>query len=52
MPLAETADRGIAGHCTDGREPMGHKRSLSAHASSSGCGLAAGVTTANDDNVE
>ena len=52
MALAETADRGIAGHRADGRKAMGHQRGLRAHPRSRARGLAAGMAAADDDDVE
>ena len=52
MALAETADRGIAGHRTDGRKAMGHQRRRRAHAAGRARGFAAGVASADDDDVE
>ena len=52
MALAETADRGIAGHGADGRKTMGHQRRLRAHAGSRARGLAAGMAAADHDDVE
>ena len=51
MALAEPADRGIAGHGADGREPMGDQRDLRAHARRRRRRLAAGVPAAHDDHV-
>ncbi len=52
MALAETPDRGIAGHHPDGRKPMGHQRRPGADARRGARGLAAGVAAADDDDVE
>ncbi len=52
MTLAETADGGIAGHRSDGRETMGHQGRLGAHPRSRARGFAAGVAAADDDDVE
>ena len=52
MALAEPADRRIAGHRADGREPVRDQRGRRAHARSRGRGLAAGVPAADHDDVE
>ena len=52
VALAEPADRWIAGHRADGREPVRHQRGPRTHARGRGRGLAAGVAAADDDNVE
>ena len=52
MALAEPADRRIARHRADGREPLRDKRGARAHARGRGGGLAAGVAAADDDHVE
>ena len=52
MALAETADRGIAGHRPDGREAMGHQGSPRTYPRSRARGLAAGVAATDDDDVE
>ena len=52
MALAETADGGIAGHRSDGRETMGHQGSLRTHPRSGTRGFAAGMSAADDDDVE
>ena len=52
MALAEPTDRRIAGHRADGRKAMGHQRRLGAHARGGARGFAAGVASADDDNVE
>jgi hypothetical protein len=51
MPLAETADRGIAGHCAYGGEAMSDEGGFGAHARGSRGGLAAGMAAAHDHNV-
>jgi hypothetical protein len=51
MPLAETSDCGIAGHCADGREAMGDKRGFGAHARGGRGGLAAGMAATDDNNI-
>ena len=52
MALAEPADRRIAGHGADGREPMRHQRGFRAHARRRGRGFTAGVAAADHDDVE
>src|SRR5262249_18919395 len=52
VPLPQPADRRIAGHRPDGREPMRHQRRAGAHARRRGCGLTAGMTAADHDDVE
>jgi len=52
MALAESADRGIAGHRADGGKAMGHQRGPGAHARGSGRGFAASVTSTDDNDVE
>ena len=52
VALAETADRGIAGHRADGRETMRHERRLGAHARGCGRGFAASMASTDDDNIE
>ncbi len=52
MALAETANRRIAAHRADGGKTMRHQRGLRAHAGTGGGGFTAGMTAANDDNVE
>ena len=51
MPLAETADRGIAGHCAYRREAMGDERGFGAHTRGCRGGLAAGVAAADNHNI-
>ena len=52
MTLAEPSDRGIAGHRANGCEPMRHQRRSGTHARRGARGLAAGVASADDDDVE
>ena len=52
MTLAESADRGIAGHRPDRGKAMGDQRRAGPHPCGSARGLAAGVTSADDDDVE
>ena len=52
MALAETPDRGIAGHRADGRKAMGHQRRPGAHACRRTRRLTAGVAAADDDDIE
>src|SRR6188508_2938906 len=52
MALAETADGRIAGHRSDGCEPMGHQRGLRTHPRSRARGLTAGVAATDNDDVE
>ncbi len=52
MALAETADRGIAGHRTDGREAMSDQRGSRTHSGRRGSGFTAGVAAANHDDIE
>ena len=52
MALAETADRGVAGHRADGREPVGDERGPGAQTRGRGGGLAAGVAAADHDHIE
>ena len=52
MTLAETADRGIAGHRADGRKTMGDEYRPGAQARGSGRGLAAGMAAADHDHIE
>ena len=51
MALAEPADRRIARHRADGREPMRDQRRARAHARGRRRGLAAGMAAADDDDV-
>ena len=52
MALAQAADGGIAGHLADGGEAVGDEGRASTHARGRGSGLAAGMTAADDDDVE
>lgn len=52
MALAETADRGVAGHGADGREAVRHQGRLCPHPRSRARGFAAGMAAADDDDVE
>ena len=52
MALAEPADRRVAGHRADGREPVRDQRGARAHARGRGRGLAAGVAAADHDDIE
>ena len=52
MPLAEAADRRVAGHFADGRETMGHQRRRGARARRGGRRFAARVAAADDDDVK
>src|ERR1700742_1405304 len=52
MALAETADRGVAGHRPDGRKAVRHEGSSSTHPRGGARGLATRVATADDDHVE
>ena len=52
MTLAESANRRIARHRSDGGKAMGHQGGTGAHPRRRTRGLAAGVATADDDNVE
>ena len=52
MAAAKTADRRIAGHRADGFEPLGHQRRPRTHPRAGRSGLAASVTTADNDDVE
>ena len=52
MALAQSADRRIAGHRADGCKAMGHQGGRCAHTRSRTGGLAAGVASSDDDDVE
>ena len=52
MALAEPADGRVAGHLADGGEAVGNERRACAHARGRGRGLAAGMATADDDDIE
>ena len=52
MALAEPADRRVAGHRPDRREPVRDQRGPRAHARGRGRGLAAGVPAADHDHIE
>ena len=52
MALAEPADRRIAGHRADGREPVRDQRRARAHARSRSRSLAAGMAAADHDDIE
>ena len=52
MTLAESTDRRIAGHRSDSGKAMGHQGGTGTHPRRRARGLAAGVATADDDNVE
>src|SRR5262249_42552715 len=52
VALAETADRWVARHGADGREPVRHQRGRRAHGGGRRRGLAAGMAAADDDHVE
>jgi hypothetical protein len=52
MALAEPADRRIARHRPDGRESMSNQCRPRTHAGGGGRGFAAGVASADDDDVE
>src|ERR1700744_2772518 len=52
MALAETADRGVAGHRADGRKAVRHQRGAGAHSRRGTCGLATGVAATDDDYIE
>jgi hypothetical protein len=52
MTFAEPADRRVAGHRTDGREPVRDKRRARAHTRSRSRSLAAGVAAANHNDIE
>ena len=52
LPLAEAADRGVAGHEGHGVEAQVQEERLAAHAGGGERGLAAGVAGADDDEVE
>jgi hypothetical protein len=52
VAFAETADRGIARHGTDGRKAMGDECGPSSQARRGRRGLAAGVSAAHDDDIK
>jgi hypothetical protein len=52
MALAETADGGIAGHRTDGRESVRYQRCPRARSRSGTRGLTTGVASSDDNDVE
>jgi hypothetical protein len=52
VAFAETSDCGIARHCANGRKAMGDERSLGAKARGGRRRLAAGVSSAHDNDVE
>ena len=52
MAFAEPADRGIARHGADGREPVGDQRRARAHPRGGGRGLAAGMAATDDNHIE
>jgi hypothetical protein len=52
VTLPEPADGGIARHCPDGLEAMGHKGHVSPHASGPSCSLAAGVPAPHHNDIE
>src|SRR4051794_37093987 len=52
MPLAQTADGGVAGHRTDSRKVMGDQQGLRAHPCSRGRSLTAGVASSDHNDVE
>ena len=51
VALPQASDRWIAGHRSDGIEPMRDKRRARAHARGCGYGLAAGVSPADHDDI-
>src|SRR3546814_8155606 len=51
MPLAEAADRRIAGHLADGVEAVGHEQGARAQPRRRGRGFAAGMPAADDNDV-
>src|SRR5208282_4583193 len=52
VPLAEPADRGIAGHGADGGKPLCDQRRPRAHARGRGRRLTAGMAAPNDNHIE
>ena len=52
VALAETSDRRIAGHRSNSRKSVGHQRRLSTHPCSRARGLAPGVATSDNNDVE
>src|SRR5208282_3354491 len=52
VPLAEPANRRIAGHGADGRKPLGNRGYSRAHARGRGSGLTAGMAAPNDNQIE
>jgi hypothetical protein len=52
MTLAESTNRRIAGHRSDSGKAMGQQGGRDTHPRRRTRGLAAGVATADDDNVE
>jgi hypothetical protein len=52
VSLPDPTNRRIARHLADGLELVGQQQSLCAKARRCSCGLAAGVPTANDNDVE
>ena len=52
MTLTESSDGGVAGHRTDGRKAMSDERCPGARPRGYTCGLTAGMTSADDDDVK
>ncbi|MDR6590553.1 hypothetical protein J2735_003731 [Agrobacterium tumefaciens] len=52
MPLAETADSGVAGHDANRLALVGHKGGLCTVPCSRGGGFATRVTTTNNNDIE
>jgi hypothetical protein len=52
MALPQPADRGIAGHRTDGRKSVCDQCRPDPHARSGGRGFTAGVAAADNDDIE
>ena len=51
MAFAETPDRRITGHCANGGKSVGDERGLGTHARGRGSRLAAGMASADDNDV-
>ena len=52
MPLANTANRGIAAHLPQGFQIVGQQQGLATHARRRQGGLCAGMATTNDDDIK
>jgi hypothetical protein len=52
VPLADTADRGVAAHLAQRLDVVGEQQGAGTHARGSQRSLGAGVATADDDHIE